>query len=379
MVYYIVSFLAGAIISGIIVRLVSNSEIVRLKTKMDTMGNLSDLIKNDFVTLANETIKNEQEDLRKQNQEALEQKIQPLAKELTEFKNKVDNFNTSGEKNTEVLKVLIKSLEDKNDSVEKETKKLVNALTMKQNVKGAYGENLLDTILQSCGMQENVHYVKQFRTTSVNLSDNEVHDIRPDVVVNLPDNRHLIIDSKFTLTSYLDYAEDEAKLSKFKTEVKKRISDLSDKNYQNAEGLYQPDFVLMYMPIENAVNLLYEDSNLIYDAYKSNIIIVSTASLLTAIRLVNYLLSQQKQKESVDKIVEAGTNLYETFAQFCEELINLKNQFDKTSGEFTTLINRFKRTNANTPSLFSQVEKLKEYGINTTSEIHKELLTNVVE
>ncbi|MBQ6516265.1 DNA recombination protein RmuC [bacterium] len=379
MIYYIVSFLAGAIISGIIVRLVSNSELIRVKTQLETFGNLSEVMKDDFSKLANEVIKKEQEDLRKQNQEALEQKIQPLTKELSEFKTKVDNFNISGEKNAAALKEQIKMLADKNQTIENETQKLVNALTMKQNAKGVYGENLLDTILQSCGMQENVHYNKQYKTYSVNSADNEVHEIKPDVVINLPDNRHLIIDSKVTLTSYLEYLEDETKLSKFKSEVKKRIDDLGKKNYQNAEGLYQPDFILMYVPIENAVNLLYEDAAFIYEAYKDNIIIVSTASLLTAIRLVNYLMSQQKQRESVNKIVDAGTSLYETFSQFCQELIEIQGQFDKTSGAFKTLINRFRRSNPNNPSLFSQVEALKEYGINTTSEIPKELLTSNAE
>ena len=379
MVYYIVSFLTGAIISGIIVRLFSNSELIRVKTKLETFGNLSEMMKNDFVKLANETIKSEQEDLRKQNQEAIEQKIQPLTMQLTEFKTKVENFNTTGEKNTAALSEQIKLLTEKNQTIEKETQKLVNALTMKQNVKGAYGEDLLETILQACGMQENIHYFKQYKTTSVNLSDGEAHEIKPDFVINLPDNRHLIIDSKFTLTSYLEYTQDETKLSKFKSEVKKRIDDLSDKNYQNAEGLYQPDFILMYMPIENTVNLLYEDTDFIRDAYKSNIIIVSTASLLTAIRLVNHLMSQQKQRESINKIVNAGTSLYETFAQFCQELIEIQGQFDKTSGAFKTLINRFRRSNQNNPSLFSQVEALKDYGINTTSEIPKELLTSEAE
>jgi len=372
--HIILSFILGAIISGILIRLYSTNEITKLKTKLEMQNSLAEMVKNDFVRIANETIKNEQEDLRKQNQEALDLKIAPLTKELNEFKNKVDNFNVNGEKNTAALKEQIHLLTEKNQIVEKETQKLVHALTMKQNTKGAYGENLLDTILQSCGMQENVHYIKQYRTVSVNASDNQNHSIRPDILINLPDDRHLIIDSKLTLSSYLDYAEDENNLSKFKTEVKKRINDLSDKNYQNAPDLSQPDFVLMYMPIENAVNILYEDTELIYNAYKANIIIVSTASLLTAIRLVNRLLSQQKQGESVQKIVDAGTNLYETFVTFCEELISVKNKFDTVSEEFNRTINRFKRSNKSKPSLFSQVEELKKYGINTTETIPQELL-----
>jgi DNA recombination protein RmuC len=187
-------------------------------------------------------------------------------------------------------------------------------------------------------------------------------------------DRHLIIDSKVTLTSYLEYIKDPDKIKEFKTEVKKRITDLANKNYQNAGDLSQPDFVLMYMPVETSVNLLYEDYDLISSAYKSNIIIVGTASLLTAIRLVNQLLAQQKQNESVNQIVNAGTNLYETFVQFCEDLIDVQKRFDGVSTQLNKTINRFKRGNKNKPSLFSQVETLKEYGINSVKEIPSDLL-----
>ena len=255
----------------------------------------------------------------------------------------------------------------------------MEALTKNQNTKGSYGENLLDTILQSCGMTEGIHYTKQLVTTSANLKDEEIHTVRPDVVINLPDNRHLIIDSKVTLTSYLDYIEDSSKLKEFKTEVKKRITDLANKNYQNAGDLSQPDFVLMYMPIESSVNLLYEDSDLISAAYRANIIIVGTSSLLATIRLVNQLTAQQKQCESVRNIVNAGTNLYETFVQFCNDLIDVQKRFDDVNKRLNTTINRFQRGNKNKPSLFSQVEALKEFGISTGKEIPDTLLIQTEE
>ena len=152
---------------------------------------------------------------------------------------------------------------------------------------------------------------------------------------------------------------------------------MANKNYQNAGDLSQPDFVLMYMPIETSVNLLYEDSELINNAYKSNVIIVGTSSLLTTIRLVNQLLAQQKQCESVTQIVTAGTNLYETFVQFCEDLVDVQKKFDGVSTQLNKTINRFKRGNKNKPSLFSQVEALKDYGINTVKEIPVALLEEV--
>lgn len=381
LLYCSVSFLVGAIIAALVMHIIQikkftegQEELIKLRAKIETSDNLQEIIKRDFVQLANETIKNEQEDLRKQNRETLEEKILPLTKELGEFKNKVEQFNLSGVQNTTKIVEQIGNLEKNNKIIEQEAKNLVEALTKNQNVKGSYGENLLDTILQSCGMQEGIHYSKQFVTTSANLKDETEHVIRPDVVINLPNDRHIIIDSKVTLTSYLEYMEDSEKLKEFKNEVKKRITDLANKNYQNAGDLSQPDFILMYMPIETSVNLLYEDYDLINSAYKANIIIVGTASLLTAIRLVNQLLAQQKQNESVNQIVRAGTNLYETFAHFCTELEDLQKRFDGVSSQFTKTINRFKRGNKNKPSLFSQVEALKEFGINSQKEIPADLL-----
>ena len=378
----IISFILGVIISGLVVHLLyskkelaTKEELIKLRAKIETSEDLQEIIKRDFVQLANETIKNEQEDLRKQNRETLEEKILPLTKELGEFKEKVEHFNLKGVENTTKIVEQITNLEKNNKIIEQEAKNLVEALTKNQNTKGSFGENLLDTILQSCGMQEGTHYSKQFVTKATNLKDEEIHTIRPDVVVYLPNNRHLIIDSKVTLTSYLEYVEDNSKLNEFKSEVKKRITDLANKNYQGAGDLFQPDFVLMYMPVESSVNLLYEDLELVKQAYKSNIIIVGTASLLTTIRLVNQLLAQQKQAESVQQIVTAGSNLYETFVQFCDDLVDLQKRMNDVSSKFTTTINRFKRNSKNKPSLFSQVNALKEYGISSLKEIPQSLMT----
>ena len=294
---------------------------------------------------------------------------------MGEFKAKVEKFNLAGVENTTKIVEQIGNLEKNNKVIEQEAKNLVEALTKNQNVKGSYGEDLLDTILQSCGMVEGIHYSKQMVMTSANLKDNEEHIIRPDVVINLPNDHHLIIDSKVTLTSYLEYIKDNDKLKEFKNEVKKRIVDLANKNYQNAGDLSQPDFVLMYMPVETSVNLLYEDAELINSAYKSNIIIVGTSSLLATIRLVNQLMAQQKQKESINQIVNAGTNLYETFVQFCEDLLDVQKRFDDVGKKLNTTINRFRRNSKNKPSLFSQVEALKEFGINTNKEIPEKLLS----
>ncbi len=377
----LISFLIGALIATLITTLIfikkqtsEKEELIGLRAESKNYNSLQELIKQDFVRLANETIKQEQEDLRKQNREALEEKILPLKNELGEFKAKVEKLNITGVENTTKIVEQILNLEKNSATIAQEAKNLTEALTKNQNVKGAYGENLLDTILQACGMKEGVHYTKQFVTTSENLCDDAEHTIRPDVVINLPDNRHIVVDSKVTLTSYLACVEDKDKIKDFKAEVKKRIADLANKNYQSADKLWQPDFVLMFMPIETSLQILYQDFDLINFAYKSNVIIVGTASLLATIRLVNQLFTQQKQCECVNHIVNAGTNLFETFVQFCDDLVDVQKRFDDVNKKLNTTINRFKRRNNNKPSLFSQVESLRDYGINSAKEIPVNLL-----
>lgn len=377
----LIAFLVGAFIATLITTLIfikkqtsEKEELIRLRTESKNYNSLQELIKQDFVRLANETIKQEQEDLRKQNREVLEEKILPLKAELGEFKSKVEKFNLTGVENTTKIIEQILNLEKNSATIAQEAKNLTEALTKNQNIKGAYGENLLDTILQTCGMREGIHYTKQFVTTSENLCDEAEHTIRPDIVINLPDNRHIVVDSKVTLISYLACVEDKDKIKDFKAEVKKRIIDLSNKNYQNAESLWQPDFVLMFLPIETSLQLLYQDFDLINFAYKSNVIIVGTASLLATIRLVNQLFAQQKQCECVNHIVNAGTNLFETFVQFCDDLVDVQKRFDEVNKKLHKTINRFKRKNNNKPSLFSQVEALRDYGINSAKEIPEKLL-----
>ena len=377
----LISFLIGAFIATLITTLIflkkqtsEKEELIYLRAESKNYNSLTELIKQDFVRLANESIKQEQEDLRKQNREALEEKILPLKNELGEFKAKVEKLNLTGVENTTKIVEQILNLEKNSATIAQEAKNLTEALTKNQNVKGAYGENILDTVLQACGMREGIHYTKQFVTTSENLCDETEHKIRPDVVINLPANRHIVVDSKVTLTSYLACVEDKDKVKDFKAEVKKRIADLANKNYQSADKLWQPDFVLMFMPIETSLQILYQDFDLINFAYKSNVIIVGTASLLATIRLVNQLFTQQKQCECVNHIVNAGTNLFETFVQFCDDLVDVQKRFDEVNKKLNKTINRFKRRNNNKPSLFSQVESLRDYGINSAKEIPVNLL-----
>lgn len=356
-------------------------ELSKLQAQIKAQEDFRNLIKEDFSKLAVQTINEQQEDLRKQNREILDDKLKPLNESLLDFKKQVAEFQEAGNSRKKEIMKEIDDLKTNSSKLSEDAQNLTKALTMNQNIKGAYGEDLLDVILQIGGLQENINYTKQFNTTSVNNKDEIEHKIKPDFVINLPNEKHLIIDSKLTLTSYLEYEENpksETK-EKFKQAVKTRIKELAEKNYQNAQGINQPDFILLFMPIENCVGMIYSDKDfgeILQYAYNSNIIIIGSASLLTVIRLVNQLWAIQKQSENSNKIAQAGINLYETFEAFCQNLKEIQDKFNDVSNLFKTTINRFKRKNDKNPSLFSQIEILKkEYKINTTKQIPAEFLT----
>jgi len=355
-----------------------NTKLSTLQVQIKAQDEFRNLIKEDFSKLAVQTINEQQEDLRKQNREILDDKIKPLNDKLQEFQKQVTDFHKSGEINkTEIIKE-IENLRNNSKKLSEDAINLTKALTMSQNVKGSYGEDLLDVILQTGGLKEGVHYSKQFYTTAPNLKDEKLHNIKPDFVINLPNDKNLVIDSKLTLTSYLAYIENKNSETKkeFKQAVSTRIKELADKNYIEASGLNQPNFILLYMPIENCAGMVYEDNDfqdVLKMAYNSNIIIVGSAALLTVVRLVNQLWAIQSQYENSNKIAIAGTNLYETFVAFCENLQDVQKKFDDLSKLFTTTVNRFKRNTPKTPSIFSQVQVLKdEYKINTTKQIPQE-------
>ena len=358
----------------------THAKLNTLEAQTKTQEDFRNIIKEDFSKLAVQTINEQQEDLRKQNREILDDKLKPLNEKLQEFQKQVSDFHTTGEVNKKELLKEIENLKNNSQKLSEDAVKLTNALTMSQNVKGSYGEDLLEIILQTGGLKENIHYSKQFRTTSANSKDESLHNIKPDFVINLPNKKHLIIDSKLTLTSYLEYEENQnvQTKEKFKQAIKARIKELSDKNYESASNLFQPDFILLFMPIENCISMVYSDNDfqdILHLAYASNIIIAGAASVLTIVRLVNQLWAIQSQYENSNKIALAGANLYETFVAFCENLQDIQKKFDDVSGLFTKTINRFSRNSSKNPSLFSQVQILKdEYKINTTKQIPQEFL-----
>lgn len=331
-------------------------ENLQLKSQIGLNENIVNEVKVAFSQIAQESLKNQQEALLTEHANDLKTKIElfkaeeitPVNRLLKEFKDSIDNYQKSHQS---------ESLEIKNAIATAE--RYARALTMNQNSKGEFGEEWLEQIFKFANLEENVHYTKQFTSDGV----------KPDFVVNLPNNKSIIIDSKVILKNYIEYqqSEDNETLKKaFITDLTNCITNLAKKNYEEIETLHQPGFILMYIPVETCINVIYTD----YDfrkvlelANSRNIIIVGTASLLVTLRLVNQLWASQVQYDNVKNIITVGENLYNNIASHAQNLMNIQTIIDKASSGIKTELNRF--TTKRNGSIFKEAEKLKQFGISS--------------
>lgn len=281
---------------------------------------------------------------------------------LNDFKTTIDNYQKSHEIETITIKNAVSTAE-----------KYAKALTTNQNVKGEFGEEWLEQILKFANLTESVHYTKQYCAGGV----------KPDIIVNLPDEKSIIIDSKVILKNYIEYAnsDENPEYKKcFITDITNCINQLAKKNYEELEQTSQPGFILMYIPIESCINLIYTDCDfrrIIELANSKNIIIVGTASLLVALRLINRLWASKTASENIGKIIETAQNLYNNIALHSQNLLNIENTLKTTYEQVHTEINRF--TQRNNGSVFKEAEKLLNFGIGAkVSKSGKKTIQNTI-
>lgn len=330
-------------------------ENLNLKTRAGLNENIVSEVKLAFSQIAQDSLKNQQEALISEHSRNLKSKMElfkaeeltPVNNLLKEFKQAIENYQKAHFEESVEIKNAIATAE-----------KYAKALTTSQNSKGEFGEDWLEQILKFANLQENIHYTKQF------VSDGA----KPDFVVNLPDDKHIIIDSKVILKNFIEYmqSEDESLKKAFINDLTNCITSLSVKNYEQIEKLNQPGFILMYIPVETCVNLIYTDFDfrkVIELANSRNIIIAGTSSLLVTLRLVNHLWASQIQYNNMQNIIKVGENLYNYIAQHAQNLQNIQQSIDKASKSIQTELNRF--TSRNNGSIFKEAEKLIQFGISS--------------
>lgn len=329
------------------------TENLELKAKIGLNENIINTVKAEFSKIAQESLKNQQEQLLSVHSTDLKTKmdlfkaeeISPLNTILKDFKDSIDNYQKSHKEESLEIKNAISIAE-----------KYAKALTTNQNSKGEFGEKLLEQTLNFANLKENVHYTKQFSQGAT----------KPDFIIYLPENKHLIIDSKVILKNYLEYRETETECDKkaFLNDLTTCINQLGNKHYEQIENTHQAGFILMYIPIESCVNLIYTDPDfrkILELANTHNIIITGTSSIIVTLRLVANLWATKNSYDNIKNIIETGEKLYNNIATHAQNLLTIQSAIENASKSINSEINRFKEKNNG--SIFKEAEKLHEFGI----------------
>lgn len=329
------------------------TENLELKAKIGLNENIINTVKAEFSKIAQESLKNQQEQLLSVHSTDLKTKmdlfkaeeISPLNTILKDFKDSIDNYQKSHKEESLEIKNAISIAE-----------KYAKALTTNQNSKGEFGEKLLEQTLNFANLKENVHYTKQFSQGAT----------KPDFIIYLPENKHLIIDSKVILKNYLEYRETETESDKkaFLNDLTTCINQLGNKHYEQIENTHQAGFILMYIPIESCVNLIYTEPDfrkILELANTHNIIITGTSSIIVTLRLVANLWTTKNSYDNVKNIIETGEKLYNNIATHAQNLLTIQSAIENASKSINSELNRFKEKNNG--SIFKEAEKLHEFGI----------------
>ncbi len=319
-----------------------------------------------FEQLSNKLLEEKAEKFAKQNQHNLDILLKPLQQRIKDFEKKVEDTYHRESNERFSLKNELKRTFELNQTLSEQANNLTKALRADSKKQGNWGEYLLERILETAGLQENLHYRKQVSFPG------EQGVLRPDVVLYLPEQKHIIIDAKLSLTAYERYfnADEEVQrqmaLQDHIRSVKKHIDELGRKKYERLVA-DAPDFVLMFVPIEPAYSLaLMKEPELYDNAFRKKVILVSVSSLLATLRVIESIWRLEKQNKNAHLIIEEGNRLYEKLAGFVSDMETMGQKLSGVQHAFDQAMNKLKTGRGN---LIRRAEKMKHLGLNPAKQL----------
>jgi DNA recombination protein RmuC len=293
--------------------------------------------------------------------------LNPFRERMIDFQKKVEEMHLVDTKDRLKLQVEIERIVLTGQKMSLETENLTKALKGDNKVQGNWGEMILEKILEASGLRNGEEFTLQGKDLKLKNEDGK-HQM-PDVIINLPENRHLIIDSKVSLLAYERYVsnENEEDLSSFLDSLYAHVRDLSGKSYHSLEKLISPDYVMLFIPIEGAFSLaMQKDKELFIHAWEKNIVIVGPSTLLATLRTVGSLWRQEKQTKNAIEIARQAGALYDKFASVAQDLNSMQTQIRKVGDSFDELRNKMLTGKG---SVASRMENLKELGAKTSKDL----------
>ncbi len=353
------------------------AEYNNLQTKLNEQkGEIEELqekFTKEFENLANKILDEKSTKFTAQNKENLDQILKPLSEKIKDFEKKVEEVYVTDTKERATLLQQIKTLHELNQQMSKDANNLTNALKGQTKTQGNWGEFILESILEKSGLVKGREYSVQ-----ESLNSSEGRKFQPDVLVKLPENKTIVIDSKVSLIAYEKYTSSDAEedrqqaLRDFILSIKNHIKGLSSKNYQNLYGIESLDFVLLFMPIEPAFGLAVQnDVSLFNDAFEKNIVIVSPSTLLATLRTIASIWRQENQNKNAFEIARQSGALYDKFVGFVDDLAAVGSRIDAAKDSYNSAFNKLKDGRGN---LIRGVEKIKKLGAKTSKSIPQSLL-----
>ena len=331
----------------------------------------------EFENLANKIFEEKTTKFSEQSKANLSEILNPLREKITEFQSKVEETNKESIDRFAALRQQLLTLKDLNQQMSTDAQNLVKALKGDTKAQGDWGEIQLERILERSGLRKGEEYSIQESFTT------EEGRKRPDVIVNLPEEKKIIIDSKVSLVSYerlVSTDDDDQRNIHIKTfidSVKKHIKELSEKNYQTIFDHGTLDFVLMFIPIEPAFSLAIQyGENLYVDAYDKNIIIVSPSTLLATLRTIANIWKQEYQNRNVIEIAKQSGALYDKFVAFTEDLISVGNRLDQAKGSY---VDAMKKLSEGRDNLVNKAEKIRKLGAKTSKQLPQSIINRADE
>lgn len=345
----------------------------RNKEQKEEVEKLQEKFTKEFENLANKILEEKTNKFTEQNKENLKNILTPLQDKIQLFEKKVEDTHKESIDYHAALRQQILGLREMNEQMSKETINLTKALKGDSKMQGNWGELILERVLEKSGLEKGREYeVQQSFTTE------EGNRVFPDVVINLPDGKKMVVDSKVTLTAYERYINeenDDSKAQHLKEHVmalKRHVDQLSEKNYHDLYQMESPDFVLLFIPIESAFALaLNEDTSVYNKAFEKNIIIVTPSTLLATLRTIDSMWTNQKQQENALEIARQAGALYDKFEGFVSDLVKVGNKIKDSKTEYDNAMNKLVDGSGN---LINRVENLKKMGAKAKKSLPENIL-----
>jgi len=338
--------------------------------KLELLEKNRDALKQEFENLANRIFDQKSERFSQQTKTSLDSLLNPFRDQLQDFRKRVEDVYTTETRDRQALRSEIKSLQDLNRQITEEAANLTKALKGDKKIQGNWGELILERVLERSGLRKGIEYETQ---GSYRDSDNQL--LRPDVIVHLPDQRNLVVDSKVSLVAYQQWAiaeEDGAREEALKQHVeavRSHIRTLSEKDYSQLNGLHSPDFVFLFMPIEPAfVAAFQQDENLFAEAFERKIIVVTPTTLLATLRTIENIWRYERQSQNARRIADRAGAVYDKLRVFVEAMEKLGSQLHTAQGTYDSAMNTLTRGRGN---LISQANRFVELGVRVKRELPK--------